>query len=50
MLMFLNGKEIAAEDLKNKLDKLNMLELIELMDVDENGNLYFETNIYGIYY
>lgn len=48
--IYLNGKKITITELKQQSDELDEREVIELIDVDCNGNLYFETNIYGSYY
>ena len=48
MKLFYNGKEITLEDLKYQLE--NEIDTIELVRIDENGNLYFEKVIYGQFY
>ena len=48
MKLFYNDKEITLEDLKFQLD--NEVDTIELVQIDENGNLYFEKVIYGRFY
>ena len=48
MKLFYNDKEITLEDLKFQLD--NEVDTIELVQIDENGNSYFEKVIYGRFY
>ena len=48
MKLFYNSKEITLEELKYQLD--NEVEIIELFEIDDNGNLYFEKVIYGKFY
>ena len=48
MKLFYNSKEITLEELKYQLD--NEVEIIELFEIDDNGNLYFEKVIYGQFY
>ena len=48
MKLFYNNKEITLEELKYQLD--NEVETIELFEIDDNGNLYFEKVIYGQFY
>lgn len=48
MKLFYNNKEITLEELKYQLD--NEIETIELFEIDEKGNLYFEKVVYGQFY
>lgn len=50
MLIFINNIEVPTEELKHRLDELKETEVLELVEVDEDGNLYFEENGYGLYY
>lgn len=49
MLMLMNGVEVTTEDLDKVLYELKEGEVLELVDTDKDGNLYFERNVYGIY-
>ena len=46
MNMFLNNKPATEYDLAEAFTKLGDLDTIELSDVDANGNLYFEVNVF----
>ena len=48
--IYLDGKKITIAELKQRIDEPKEMEVIELVDIDCNENLYFETNIYGTYY
>ena len=50
MNIFFNNQSITLEELKHKLNELGPNEVLELYDVDEQGNFYFEINVYGYYY
>ena len=50
MLIFIDDIEVTKEELKRKLDGLKEAEVLELVEVDEYGNLHFEENVYGLYY
>ena len=57
MKMFLDtgagSRPVTAEDLKHIMcDGVEMgpMETIELVEVDDNGDLHFEITAYGIYY
>lgn len=50
MLIFINDIEVTTEELKRKLNELKEAEVLELIEVDEHGNLHFEENVYGLYY
>lgn len=45
MKIFYNHREITLEELKCHLN--NEVDAIELFEIDESGNLYFEKVIYG---
>lgn len=47
-MFYLEGKEITIDVLKELVNTSD--KVIELMDIDEENNLYFELNEYGIYY
>lgn len=48
--IFLNDDQVTYPELERKLDELKEGEVIELVEVDGHGNLYFEIHTYGIYY
>ena len=48
MLIYLDGKEIAVNDLKFATDYSGD-KIVELVEVDEQGNLHFELQKYGYY-
>ena len=48
--LFLDNVEVTADDLNRKMNELKDGEVIELMCIGENGDLYFEDSVYGIYY
>lgn len=48
MKIFYNKKEITLEELRHHLN--NEVDVIELFEIDESGNLYFEKVIYGQFY
>ena len=50
MNLYLDETLVTAEDLKQRFNDIDPLDVIELVMVDENGDLYFEVNRYGIYY
>ena len=57
MKMFLDimdsKKAVTAEDLKRIMGdgkEMSPMETLELVEVDDNGDLHFETTTYGIYY
>jgi hypothetical protein len=57
MKMFLDimnsKKEVTAEDLKRIMcdgKEMGPMETMELVEVDDNGDLHFEITAYGIYY
>lgn len=47
-MIYLDGKEITIDVLKELVNTSD--KVIELVDVDEENNLYFELNEYGTYY
>ena len=50
MNLYLDETLVTAEELKQRFNEIDPLDVIELVMVDENGDLYFEVNRYGIYY
>lgn len=48
MNMYLNGTLITAKELTKKFDEIGELDVIELVMVDEDGDLWFEANTYGV--
>jgi hypothetical protein len=50
MNIYLDETLVTAEELKQRFDEIDTLDVIELVMVDEEGNLWFEVNRYGIYY
>ena len=50
MKLYLDETLVTAEELKQRFDEIDTLDVIELVMVDEEGNLWFEVNRYGIYY
>jgi hypothetical protein len=46
MQMFLNGKSVVESDLKEAINELGDLDIIELERVDDYGNLYFKADIF----
>ena len=47
-MFYLEGKEITIDVLKELINTSD--KVIELIDIDEENNLYFELNGYGTYY
>lgn len=47
--MFFNDRPIATEELKHLFDDMGELEVLELVEVDENGNLHFDINTYAVW-
>lgn len=50
MRMWMHGFPITEEELRNVIDSLDMNEVLELVEVDKDGDLHFERNVYGTYY
>lgn len=50
MRMWMDGFLITEQELRNIIDSLGINEVIELIDVDQDGDLYFEKSVYGTYY
>lgn len=50
MSVFVDGIEVTVEYLNIILNELKDGEVLELIEVDEHGNLYLEIGKYGIYY
>ena len=50
MNLYLDENLVTAEELKQRFDEIDPMAVIELVMVDEDGNLWFEVNRYGIYY
>lgn len=50
MRMWMHGFPITEEDLRDIIDTLDIDEVLELVKVDQDGDLHFERNVYGIYY
>lgn len=57
MQMFLDtttgSKQVTAEDLKRIMSdgiEMGPMETLELVEIDDNGDLHFEITAYGIYY
>jgi hypothetical protein len=48
MQMFLNSKPALESDLKTAFAALDELDTIELVRVDERGNLYFEVHTFEL--
>jgi len=48
MLIFVNKEETTMYELEALLSTEERV--IELVDIDSNGNMYFEINSYGAYY
>lgn len=50
MRMWMNGFLITEQELRNIIDSLGINEVIELIDVDQDGDLHFERSVYGTHY
>ena len=50
MNLYLDETLVTAEELKQRFDEIDPMASIELVMVDENGDLYFEVTRYGTYY
>ena len=50
MNLYLEDTLVTAEELKQRFDEIDPLDVIELVMIDEEGNLWFKVNRYGIYY
>ena len=48
MNLYLDGTMVTAEGLAKKFDEIGELDVIELAMVDEDGDLWFEVNTYGV--
>lgn len=48
MIIFVNKEETTIDELEILLSTEERV--IELVDIDTNGNMYFEINSYGAYY
>ena len=48
MIIFVNNEETTMEELEILLSTEERV--IELVDIDKNGNMHFEINGYGAYY
>ena len=49
MNIYLDETLVTAEELRQRFDEIDPMDVIELVMVDEDGNLWFEVNRYGIY-
>lgn len=51
MLIFINNIEVTMEQLKCKLKEVELKEgkILELVEIDKEGNFYFDESVYGIY-
>lgn len=50
MNLYLDETLVTAEELKQRFDEIDPMACIELVMVDDNGDLHFEVTKYGIYY
>ncbi len=50
MNLYLDDTMVTAEELAQRFNEIDPMAVIELVRVDEEGNLWFEVNRYGIYY
>lgn len=48
--IFVDGEQLTVEELEYKVDNLKDNEIMELIMVDRQGNLHFETHTAGLYY
>lgn len=48
MKMYLDGTVVTAEELRQRFNEIGELDVIELIMVDEDGDLWFEVNTYGV--
>lgn len=48
MNLYLDGTMITAEELGQRFSEIGELDVIELVMVDEDGDLWFEVNRYGV--
>ena len=48
MNLYLNGLKTTAQELAFKFDEIGELDVIELVMVDEDGDLWYEVNTYGV--
>ena len=50
MSLYLDETLVTAEELKQRFNEIDPMDVIELVMVDENGDLYFEVNRYGVWF
>ena len=48
MNLYLDGILVTAEKLAQRFNEIGELDVIELVMVDEDGDLWFEVNTYGV--
>ena len=48
MKLYLDETLVTAEELAQRFNEIDHLDVIELAMVDEEGNLWFEVNTYGV--
>ena len=49
MNLYLDDTLVTAEELKQRFNEIDEQSVIELVMVDENGDLWFEVNRYGVW-
>ena len=49
MKIFLDEKQVTVQELDKKFYELGELDTIELVYVDDEGNLHFEINTFGVH-
>ena len=48
--LFVDGTQYTDSELGKILDNLKDGDVLELVEVDQHGNLHFEIHTYGMYY
>ena len=48
MKLYLEDTLVTAEELKQRFDEIDPLDVLELVMIDEDGDLWFEVNKYGV--
>lgn len=48
MKIFLDEKQVTVQELDQKFHEIGELDTIELVYIDDEGNMHFEINAYGV--